>query len=106
MRITKVIGFQQFTSTALSTAVFLSTALLNDPQSGQNANAAYFTVSGSTGAIRFRDDPTTNIATATIGIRLVSGLLPYLYQGNLQRLSFISEGGVAALDINYVQVTD
>lgn len=105
MRITKVINFQQFTSSAVTAVVAVSTALLTDPQ-GVQANAAIFSVGGSTGAIRFRDDGTA--PTSNIGMRLPAGVNPYFYQGDLHRLKFIVDSVPGNADVNatYVQVAD
>lgn len=105
MRITKVIGFQQFTSNTLTAAVACSTALLVDSQ-GNKANAAVFSAGGSTGAIRFRDDGTA--PTSNIGMRLPAGVAPYFYQGDLYRILFIVDSVPGNADVNatYVQVAD
>lgn len=105
MRINSVIGFQQFTSNALTAAVSCSTALLIDAQ-GQKANAAYFSVGGSSGSIRYRDDGTA--PTSNIGLRLSSGGTPFLYQGDLYKVKFITDfvPGHADLSITYLQVAD
>lgn len=103
MRVTKIIGFQQFTSNTLNAALGVSTALLKDAQ-GQVANAAIFSCFATTGAIRFRSDGTA--PTATVGMRIVTGIEPYLYQGDLHKLQFISEGGNAEMNVTYVQAVD
>ena len=104
MRISAVAGFQSFTSVVLTTAVACSTALFKNVTTGVIANGLLFTVGGSSGGIRWRDDgvdPTSNI-----GIRLASGALPYLYTGDAQRIKFIADSaaGNASLDISYVNV--
>ena len=105
MRITKVVGFQQFTSNTLTGVVSPSTSLLRDSQ-GVQANAAVFSVGGSTGAIRWRDDGP--VPTTAIGMRLANGLVPYLYQGDIQNVKFIADAvaGNADLNITYVQAVD
>lgn len=105
MQVNKVIGFQQFTSNALSAALACSTALLKDAQ-GQTANAAWFSVRGSTGAIRFRDDGTA--PTAAVGMHIPVGLAPFFYQGDLQKLLFIADAvaGNAEVNVTYVSVTN
>ncbi len=106
MHITKVIGFQQVLSSALTAAVSCSTGLMKLNETGETANAAELSIGGSTGAVRFRDDgapPTSNI-----GMRLASGSLPYLYQGDLHKLKFIADSvpGNADVNVRYVQVID
>ena len=107
MQINKVIGFQQFISSSLTSAVACSTALLKEIQSGGiSANAAVFSVGGSTGAVRWRDDGTA--PTSNIGMRMPAGVAPYLYQGDLQKLQFIVDSvpGNADMNITYVRVSD
>lgn len=106
MRVTRSINFQQFASSALVSAVALSTALFTDTPSGAVANALIFSVGGSSGAVRFRDDGTA--PTSNIGMRIPSGALPYLYQGNLHKLLFITDSvaGNAELNVTYVSVVD
>lgn len=106
MRITKITGFQQFTSNSIATAALgVSTALLMDGQ-GQKANAAVLSAGGSTGAIRWRDDGTA--PTSNIGMRLPAGVAPYLYQGDLHKLQFIADAvpGNADVNVTYVNVSD
>lgn len=105
MRVVKVIGFQQFLSSAIVSAVAVSSSLLTDGQ-GARANAAIFSAGGTTGAVRWRDDgpdPTSNI-----GMRLPTGVVPYLYQGDLGKLKFIVDAvpGNADMNVTYVQVAD
>jgi len=104
MRTVASLGFQQFTSTVITTAVTVSTAL--DPNSGYTANAAWLSVGGSTGAIRWRDDGTA--PTSNIGMRLPSGTVPYLYQGDLQKLKLIVDSvpGNADINITFLKVSD
>lgn len=106
MRITKVIDFQQFTSSDLAAVVACSTALMQHPQTGELADAAVFSVGGSSGAVRWRDDGTA--PTSNIGMRLATGTLPYLYQGDIQRLLFITDSvaGNADLNVTYVKASD
>lgn len=105
MRIVRVTGFQQFTSTVITTAVAISTGLLSDPQ-GNKANAAIFSVGGSTGAVRWRDDGTA--PTSNIGIRQPAGVAPYFYQGDLNKILFIVDSVPGNADVNlvFVQVAD
>jgi hypothetical protein len=105
MRITKVIGFQQFTSNNLGGVLAVSTALLADT-SGNKANAALFSIRGSTGAIRFRDDGAD--PSATVGMHIPVGLAPYFYQGNIASLKFIADtvAGNAEVNVTYVQAID
>ncbi len=105
MHVSKVIGFQQFTSTALGSAVAVSTALLTDVN-GNKANAALISVYSTTGAIRFRDDGVA--PTATVGMRLAANLQPYLHQGDLHKLQFIAAelAGNAEVNVTYVQAID
>ena len=106
MHINKVTGFQQFTSNSLTAALSVSTALLKLNSTGDIANAAEISVGGSTGAIRWRDDGTA--PTSNIGMRLASGSLPYLYQGDLHKLQFIADSvpGNADANVRYVLVAD
>lgn len=106
MQVTKVIGFQQFLSSALTAVQSCSTALLVDAQSGSKANAAWMSVGGSTGAVRWRDDGTS--PTSNIGMRMAAGTLPYLYQGDLHKLRLIVDSvpGNADMNLTYVQVSD
>lgn len=106
MRINKVIGFQQFLSSAITSAVACSSALMKLTQTGDVANAAEISVGGSTGAIRFRDDGTA--PTSNIGTRLPAGTVPYLYQGDLHKLQMIADAvpGNADVNVRYVLVAD
>jgi hypothetical protein len=103
MHVVKTIGHQSFTSSALAAVQVVSSELLKDA-AGDRANAAWLSSAGSTGAIRFRDDGT--VPSATSGIRITPGQNPWLYQGNLEKLRFITEGGIATLDVSYVKVSD
>ena len=106
MHVSKVIGYQQFSSTTITSAQRIATTALIDQASGDRANAAWISIGGSTGAVRFRDDGTA--PTGALGMRLVPGLLPYLYQGDLMRLQFILDATTGNADVNlsYVQVSD
>lgn len=106
MHITKVVGFQQFLSSALTAAVACSTSLMKLTSTGDVANAAEISVGGTTGAIRFRDDGTA--PTSNIGMRLPTGTVPYLYQGDLHKLQFITDAvpGNADANLRYVLVSD
>lgn len=106
MHVAKVIGYQSFASSAILSAVGVSSEQLKDAQ-GNQANAVWISVQASTGAVRFRDDGTA--PTASTGMRVPSGIPPFLYQGDLQRLRFIAEsspGGNPTLELSYVQVID
>jgi hypothetical protein len=103
VHITKVVGFQQFTSANLAAVCSVSTSLIKNAN-GDQANGALFSVGGSTGAVRWRDDGTA--PTGTVGMRLASSHQPFLYQGDLHKLRFITESGIAEMNITYVQVTD
>lgn len=104
MHVTKIVGFQQFTSNTLTAVVSPSTSLLITGQ-GIQANAAIISVGGSTGAIRFLD---ISAPTSNIGMRLAAGTLPYFYQGDIQNLKFIADAvpGNADANIQYVNVCD
>lgn len=104
MRVTKVVGFQKFSSTIITTAQAISTALIDGQ--GIQANAAIFSVGGSTGAVRFRDDGTAPVSDA--GMRLPTGANPYFYQGDLQKIKFIADSVPGNADVNaeFVQVAD
>lgn len=106
MRVTKIIGFQQFLSSALTAAVACSTSLMKHAQTGDPANAALVSAGGSSGAIRWRDDGTD--PTSNIGMRLPAGVAPYFYQGDLGKLKFIADAvpGNADVNITYVQAVD
>ena len=105
MHVCKVTGFQQFTSSALASVSYVSSALLLDAQ-GNKANAAFLTVGASTAScgIRFRDDGTA--PSTTVGHFLPYGVYPFLYQGDLQKIAFIASVGNPDLNITYVQVQD
>ena len=105
MHVTKVTGYQQFTSSALARVSYVSSALLTDAQ-GNKANAAIMSIGASTATcnIRFRDDGTA--PSGTVGQVLAYGALPYIYQGNLQLLAFIAGVGNPDLNITYIQVND
>ena len=100
----QVVGFQGFTSQSLASAQACSTALLANKQLGITANAALFSVGGSTGAVRFRDDGTA--PTASVGHRVPAGLLPFLYQGDLHKIQFIVDtvAGNADLNVTYLSI--
>jgi hypothetical protein len=106
MHINQVIGFQQFTSNALTGVQAVSTALLTDTQSGQKADAAVISIGGSTGAVRFRDDGAA--PTSNIGMRLPTGSQPFLYTGDLHKIKFIVDSvpGNADVNIAYVKIND
>lgn len=93
----QVVGFQQFTSANLASVCAISTALLRR-KDGVEANAALFSVGGSTGAVRFRDDGTA--PTAAIGHRIVAGLVPFVYQGDLHKIQFIVDAVAGNADLN------
>jgi hypothetical protein len=101
MHVVKVIGFQQFTSSQLASAVGVSSTLLKDSQ-GNKANGAFF--SATTSTARYRDDGTA--PTASVGMSVPSGLPPFLYQGDLDKLLFIGIGGNQTVDATYVQLAD
>ncbi|MDP2621241.1 MAG: hypothetical protein Q8P46_13895 [Hyphomicrobiales bacterium] len=104
MRVTKVIGFQSFVSSAIAAAVSCSSNLLTDSQ-GNRANAAWLSCLATTGAVRYRDDGTA--PTVSTGLRIPSGVNPFLYQGDLGKLQFIAESpGNPTLSVCYVQVAD
>ena len=105
MHVTKVIGFQTFTSSDLASVVSCSTNLLTDAQ-GNKANACWLSAYATTGGVRFRDDG--GLPNASTGLRISPTEQPFLYQGDLGKLKFIREGygSHASLDINYVQVVD
>lgn len=90
MHINAVIGYQSFTSQSMASAVAITNTIFKDGQ-GNAANLALFSVGGTAGAIRFRDDGGT--PAAGTGHRLVNGALPFLYQGNLQNVKIILEAG-------------
>lgn len=104
MKVNFVTGFQQFTSDTLNAAKAVSTELLTDKKAGNKANAAWFSVFGSSGGIRYRDDGTA--PTATVGLHIPAGLTPFLYQGDLHKVLFISSGGNAELNVEYIGVSD
>lgn len=103
-RVVATTGYQQFLSSALTGSVALSTSLLTNVTTGVIANAAIFSVGGSSGAIRFRDDGVA--PTSNIGMRLPANSHPYLYQGDLHRIRLIADSaaGNADLNVTYVQV--
>jgi hypothetical protein len=104
LRVTKVVSFQKFSSTIITTAQAISSTLVDGQ--GISANAAIFSVGGSTGAIRFRDDGTAPVSDS--GMRLPAGTVPYFYQGDLQRIKFIADSVPGNADVNatFVQVAD
>jgi hypothetical protein len=106
LHVAQVVGFQQFTSDTLNAAKAVSTSLLTDQKSGAKANAAWFSVRGSSGGIRFRDDGTA--PSATVGMHIPVGLVPFLYQGDLHKLQVIGDtvAGNAEVNITYVLVAD
>jgi len=106
MKTVAVIGFQQFTSTVITTAVVIAKSSTVNTTTGTVANAALVSIGGSTGAVRFRDDGTA--PTSNIGMRLPAGTVPYLYQGDLQKIAFIADSVPGNADVNlaYVQVVD
>ncbi len=103
MRVTRIIGYQSFASSAIASAVACSSNLLKDGQ-GNQANAAFFSCQSTTGSIRYRDDGTA--PTVSTGLRIPSGIAPFLYQGDLGKIQFIGEAGNPTLEVSYVQVID
>lgn len=104
MRVTRIIGYQSFVSSAIAGAVACSSSLLKDAQ-GNQANAAFFSCFATTGAVRYRDDGTA--PTVSTGLRIPAGIAPFLYQGDLGKIQFIAESpGNPTLEISYVQVAD
>ena len=106
MHVAKVIGYQSFASSAILSVVGVSSEQLVDAQ-GNRANAVWISVQASTGAVRFRDDGTS--PTVSTGMRVPSGIPPFLYQGDFSKLRFIAEstpGGNPTLELSYVQVID
>ena len=96
MRVGKICGFQQLSAATLAS----STALIvpTHPSTGEKPNAAMMTA--FTGNVRYRDDGAA--PTASIGLRLVAGVDPYLYMGDLANFRAIAEGGSPTLDVTYV----
>ena len=105
MHINKVIGYQQFVSSALVSAVAISTTLLRGTQ-GEYANAALLSVFASTvtSGVRFADDGT--VPTASVGHFLAYGTPPFLYQGDLTKVKFILGVGNPDLNVTLLQVSD
>jgi len=105
MHISKVLAYQQFVSSALASAVSISTTLLRGTQ-GEYANAALFSVGASsiTCGVRFADDGT--VPTGTVGQFLAYGQAPWLYQGDLTRVKFIAGVGNPDLNVTLLVVTD
>lgn len=106
MRVVATVGFQAFTSTVITTAVACSTALYTNTTTGLIANALLFSAGGSSGAIRWRDDGTDPVSN--VGMRQATGSVPYLYQGDIQKIKFIADSaaGNADLAISFVKVAD
>lgn len=98
MKVVHSMGFQQLTAATLAASTGFTVPVVN----GLEPNAAY--LSSFTGNVRFRDDGTA--PTAAIGMRLVAGNDPFLFQGNLKLFRAILEGGSPTLEINYVFITD
>ena len=96
MRVGKICGFQQITAATLAASTPL--IIPTHPSTGEKPNAAMMT--SFTGNVRYRDDGSA--PTAAIGLRLVAGVDPYLYMGNLETFRAIAEGGSPTLDITYV----
>ena len=104
MHVARIIGYQSFVSSAIASAVGVSSNLLTDSQ-GNRANAVFISCHATTGAVRFRDDGTD--PTVSTGLRVPSGIAPFLYQGNLGKIRFVAESpGAPTLELIYVQVVD
>ena len=101
MRVAAVCGFQQMTAANLAAAFPMTP--VNQASTGQKPNAAILTASAT--AVRYTDDGATT-PTATVGVRLPSGIAPFLYQGSLANFRAILESGTPTLDISYVLVSD
>lgn len=98
MKVVASLGFQQLDATALASSVGFTLPIVN----GMKPNAAF--ISSFTGNVRYRDDGTA--PTAAIGMRLVAGNDPFLFQGNMDNFRAILEGASPTLNITYVVVTD
>lgn len=98
MKVVNSLGFQQLTAANLAASFALTLPIVN----GAKPNAAYMT--SFTGNVRYRDDG--GVPTSGIGMRLVAGVAPFLFQGDLEKFRAILEGGSPTLDITYVTITD
>lgn len=95
--VAKSLGFQQLDATALASSVGFTLPVVN----GVRPNGAY--LSSFTGNVRWRDDGTA--PTASIGLRIVAGNDPWLFQGDMEKFRAILEGGSPTLNIQYVSLS-
>jgi hypothetical protein len=92
--ITVCIGYQQITS--LSSAQNLTVPLLD--KTGLNQRPTFALITPLTAAVRWRDDGTA--PTASVGMPLAAGVT-LQYDGDLNKIQFIQNGGTAELNISY-----
>lgn len=81
------LGYQQITSLSAAQSLTVPTG----------ATMAMITAEAQ--AVRFRDDGTS--PTATVGLPLAVGLLPFQYSGNLSAIKFIEQTASAKLNVVY-----
>ena len=92
--ITVCIGYQQITD--LTSAVGLTVPAMDKTGLRQMPTSALITP--LTGAVRWRDDGTN--PSSTVGMPLAAGVT-LQYDGNLNGIKFINNGGTAELNISY-----
>jgi hypothetical protein len=92
--ITVCIGYQQITD--LTSAVGLTVPAMDKTGLRQMPTIALITP--LTGAVRWRDDGTN--PSSTVGMPLAAGVT-LQYDGNLNGIKFINNGGTAELNISY-----
>lgn len=83
------LGYQQLTAIQLETAQNLTVP----------AGAVLALLVAETEAVRWRDDGTA--PTASIGMLLSAGLLPFVYTANLAAITFIAASAGAILNVSY-----
>lgn len=66
---------------------------------GVPRGATHLSIVAETQAIRFRDD--NQAPTATVGMPLAVGLLPYVYSGSLANIQFITQTSGAVIDLSF-----
>lgn len=85
------LGYQQIAGLTTSSAQGLTAPT--------GATIAVITVSGN--AIKYRDDGTAPTTTLGVTLPVTTSGLPFIYQGTLSKIQFISTTGTATLDILY-----
>lgn len=95
------LGVCQLSTVNLASPIKLSscTGAWNSGAGGIPAGATYVMLQAETANVRYRDDGVA--PTGSVGMLVFSGQVPFLYNGTLPNLTFISAGGSPLLDVAF-----